>query len=74
MAKKKLEDLYKTKGYPKTQIEIIEGNEKGDSNVVFVIHEDEHQKIWKCRKVRCLNSYTLKDRLWSVSDGIFFKL
>ena len=47
MAKKKLEDLYKTKGYPKTQIEIIEGNEKGDSNVVFVIHEDEHQKIWK---------------------------
>ena len=28
-------------------IEIIEGNEKGDSNVVFVIHEDEEQKIWK---------------------------
>ena len=47
MAKKKLEDLYKKKGYPKTQIEIIEGNEKGDSNVVFVIHEDEEQKIWK---------------------------
>lgn len=47
MAKKKLEDFYKKKGYPKTQIEIIEGNEKGDSNVVFVIHEDEHQKIWK---------------------------
>ena len=47
MAKKKLEDFYKKKGYPKTQIEIIEGNEKGDTNVVFVIHEDEQQKIWK---------------------------
>ena len=47
MAKRKLEDFYKKKGYPKTQIEIIEGNEKGDSSVVFLIHEDEEQKIWK---------------------------
>jgi outer membrane protein insertion porin family len=46
MAKKKLEDFYKKSGYPKTQIEIIEGNEKDDSNVVFVIHEDELQRIW----------------------------
>lgn len=47
MAKTKLEDLYKEKGYPRTQIEIMEGSETDDSKVVFLIHEDEQQRIWK---------------------------
>jgi len=47
MAKTKLEEYYKEKGYPRTQVEITEGNEAGDANVVFLIHEDEKQRIWK---------------------------
>jgi outer membrane protein insertion porin family len=47
MAKTKLEEYYKEKGYPRTQIEIMEGNESSDSKVVFLIHEDEKQRIWK---------------------------
>ncbi|MFK7769810.1 MAG: outer membrane protein assembly factor [Mariniblastus sp.] len=47
MAKSKIEDLYKEKGYPRTQVEIVEGGESGDSKVVFLIHEDEKQRIWK---------------------------
>ncbi len=47
MAKTRLEELYKEKGYPRTQVEIMEGNEDNDNKVVFVIHEDEKQRIWK---------------------------
>ena len=47
MAKTKLEEYYKDKGYPRTQIEIVEGSESSDSKVVFLIHEDEKQRIWK---------------------------
>lgn len=47
MGKQKIEDLYKEKGYPRTQVEILEGNEVGDANVAFLIHEDEKQRIWK---------------------------
>ncbi|MDG1872443.1 MAG: POTRA domain-containing protein [Mariniblastus sp.] len=47
MAKTKIEDLYKEKGFPKTQVEIMEGNESNDGKVVFLIHEDEKQRIWK---------------------------
>jgi outer membrane protein insertion porin family len=47
MAKNKIEELYKEKGYPRTQVEILEGNEVGDANVVFLIHEDEKQRVWK---------------------------
>lgn len=47
MVKTKIEELYKNKGYPRTQVEILEGNETNDSKVVFLIHEDEQQRIWK---------------------------
>lgn len=46
MAKTRLEELYKEKGYPRTQVEIMEGSESGDEKVVFLIHEDEKQRIW----------------------------
>lgn len=46
MAKTRLEELYKEKGYPRTQVEIMEGADNGDSKVVFLIHEDEKQRIW----------------------------
>ena len=47
MAKNRLEEYYKEKGYPRTQIEVMEGNESDDSKVVFLIHEDEQQRVWK---------------------------
>lgn len=47
MAKTKIEELYKEKGYPRTQVEIKEGTEKGASEVIFLISEDEKQRIWK---------------------------
>ena len=47
MAKTRLEDLYAEKGYPKTQVTIIEGDELGDQNVTFLIHEDALQRVAK---------------------------
>ena len=47
MAKTRLEDLYEEKGYPKTQVTIIEGDEMGDQNVTFLIHEDALQRVAK---------------------------
>jgi outer membrane protein insertion porin family len=47
MAKTRIEELYRERGYPRTQVEITEGNESTDSQVVFLIHEDQQQRIWK---------------------------
>ena len=46
MAKTRIEDLYQERGYPRTQVEIREGNESTDSQVVMLIHEDQQQRIW----------------------------
>ncbi len=46
MAKNRIEEYYKEKGYPKTQVEIMEGTEEGDGQVVFLIHEDQKQRVW----------------------------
>lgn len=47
LAKSRIEDLYRERGFPRTQVEIKEGNEASDSQVVFLIHEDTQQRIWK---------------------------
>lgn len=47
MVKHRIEEFYHDKGFPRTQVEILEGNEDGDNSVVFLIHEDEQQRIWK---------------------------
>ncbi len=49
MAKSRIEELYKTKGFPRTQIEVLDGEQAGDDNVVFLIHEDQKQRIWKAQ-------------------------
>ena len=46
MAQKVIEEHYREKGYPRTQVEILE-NDGDDSRVTFLIHEDQQQKIWK---------------------------
>ena len=47
IAKSRIEELYHERGFPRTQVEIMEGNEASDSQVVFLIHEDQQQRIWK---------------------------
>ncbi len=47
MAKTRIEEFYKEKGFPRTQVEIIEGTDPNDANVVFLIHEDQKQRVWK---------------------------
>ena len=49
MAKAKIEDHYKEKGYPRTQVENMEGEEIERGDVVFLIHEDQQQKIWNVK-------------------------
>ena len=46
-AKTKIEELYREKGYPRTQVEVLDGNNNDDSKVTFLIHEDQQQRIWK---------------------------
>lgn len=49
MLKSRIEDFYHEKGYPKTQVEILDGDQPEDEKVVFLIHEDEKQRIWDVR-------------------------
>ena len=46
MAKTRIEEFYREKGFPRTQVEIREGGENTDSQVVFLIHEDRQQRFW----------------------------
>ena len=46
-AKTKIEEYYREKGYPRTQVEVLDGNDNDDSKVTFLIHEDQQQRIWK---------------------------
>lgn len=46
-ARRKLEELYRRKGYPKVQVTIAEGNRlQEDRGVVFLISEGPLQRIW----------------------------
>lgn len=49
MLKSRIEDFYHEKGFPKTQVEILDGDQPDDEKVVFLIHEDEKQRIWDVR-------------------------
>ena len=46
MAKSRLEDLYKEKGFPRTQVELSNAEGVDPSTVVFLIHEDQKQRVW----------------------------
>jgi outer membrane protein insertion porin family len=46
MMKGRIEEHYRDKGYPNTQVEIIDGSESGDRKVTFLIHEDQKQRYW----------------------------
>lgn len=46
MAKNHLEDLYREKGFPKTQIEIVDIEAVEQGEIKFLIHEDQKQRVW----------------------------
>lgn len=46
MAKGRIEDMYREKGYPRTQVELADQEAVQNGEIVFVIHEDQKQKIW----------------------------
>jgi outer membrane protein insertion porin family len=46
-ARDKLEDFYRTKGYTKIQISLLEGDDPKDQGVVFVINEGNLERIGK---------------------------
>jgi outer membrane protein insertion porin family len=46
MLKTRIEDFYREKGFPKTQVEILDGDQPTDEKIVFLIHEDQKQRIW----------------------------
>lgn len=45
MAKRQIEDFYHSKGFPRTQVELLSGDSREDREVVFLVHEDERRKI-----------------------------
>lgn len=49
MIKSRIEDYYREKGYPHTQVEILQGASADDDSVVMVIHEDQQQRVWQVR-------------------------
>lgn len=43
--RRRIEELYKRRGYNHVQVEILEGNQSGDRRVVYRIHEGPKQRI-----------------------------
>ena len=46
MVKHRIEEFYQDKGYPNTQVEVLEGGQNTDSSAVFLIHEDQQKRVW----------------------------
>ena len=42
----KLEEHYRSKGYPKTTIAILDGDKPRDKGVVYMVTEGFQEKIW----------------------------
>ncbi|MEE2642367.1 MAG: POTRA domain-containing protein [Planctomycetota bacterium] len=49
MAKRQIEDFYHSKGFPRTQVEVLAGDRREDREVTFLIHEDEKRIIRSVR-------------------------
>jgi outer membrane protein insertion porin family len=45
LAQQRLEDLYKRKGFPQTEVTVVEGDDEGHSEVTFLINEDQVREI-----------------------------
>lgn len=45
-ARRKIQEFYRSKGYVKTRVSIVEGDEQSDRRVVLRVAEGEVQRIW----------------------------
>ena len=43
--RRRIEEFYRTKGFPKATVSILEGNKPGDANVIYVINEGHLERI-----------------------------
>ena len=48
-ARRKLEEYYRTNGFGKAQVTVIEGTKPQHGGAVFQVHEGPKQRIWKTR-------------------------
>jgi len=48
-AKKKLVDHYRSRGFVKANVTILEGNQPQDQGVVFLINEGQQQRVWSVK-------------------------
>jgi outer membrane protein insertion porin family len=46
LATQRIEELYHEKGFPRTEVELAQGLDSDDHNVVFVVYEDARQRIY----------------------------
>lgn len=46
-AARKLEEFYRSKGFPHAKVTVFEGDRPGDQGAVFLINEGQKQSIWK---------------------------
>jgi outer membrane protein insertion porin family len=44
--RRKIEELYRDKGFARAVVEVLEGNKPGDKGVVYVINEGLKQRVW----------------------------
>ncbi len=45
MARQQLEEYYHEEGFRQTQVSIAEGSDSGDQDVVFIVNEDEKERV-----------------------------
>jgi outer membrane protein insertion porin family len=49
MMKTRIEDFYREKGYPDTQVEIMDNGDESSNKVAFLIYEDQKQRFWSTK-------------------------
>ena len=47
LARQRLQDFYDQKGFTNTQVEVAEGGQVEDRQVVFLVHEGTRQRVWR---------------------------
>ena len=45
LAQQRIEDLYRRKGFPRTEVTVVDGDELSDNQLTFLINEDQVQQI-----------------------------
>ena len=49
LAERRIESLYKRKGFPRTEVTIVEGDDTADGEITFLINEDQVREIYNVK-------------------------